>query len=443
MKHKALFIVVSVALFMRLLTSLLRITHGLVEVPLVGSSPWTDYTALYVPDLHFASLGYLPYRDFGFWYTPLFLYGLLPFYFLLGPYGPAMLMVFADALTAGVIYLIVARRLDARHSLLAGLSYALLPFVLYNEGYLWMSSQPMTFFALLSLYFLLDNQSYRSMTALAIAVLFKQEVIVLLPIFLYWQLKKGPKQTLKTAGLFSLVILIVSAPFLALTASNYLFDVSYGLVKTGPLLPTSFSVFPTSLSSPAFTSLSCVSTILLGRFTGNVCSGGNVLSLSWVVSQPLLVRVAGSFVDLIVIFTPLFFVLLCISLYPVRNASNFLQLISGASIIGLITAFQTGVSTAQAYYFVPFYALMLSVPINKVSLWVAIAGSLVAVFVPDGVFQTLLAIGILFALILATETSLTNLGARNGGRNQSSLRSSEGKFAASGMSRKRAGADYI
>ena len=398
-----------VALAARLVTSLFRITYGVVPVPFVGPTPWADYN-VYVSELHLVAQGYLPYRDFGFSYMPLFLYALLPFYLLLGTYGASLVIVVSDALTAGVVYSITSRRLESRLALVAGLTYALLPFALYNEGYLWLSSQPMTLFTILSLYLLLERRTYWSFAALAIAVLFKQETIILLAPFVFWQYKRSLKRALKGIALFAALVFAVSVPFLFLAADNYLAAVSYGLIRLGPLLPARVSLFPTSGGSVLHASLTCASTEVASRFTGEVCSGANVLSLSWLFTQPLAYRVATSFASIAALLAPLFFVLICVALYAVRRADNFMQLVSSALLVGLLILFGAIIHAVYAYYFIPAYALILSASTDRTSLAIAIAGSLFPVLIPEGAFQLLFPVVILLALLVVKDRDISNRG---------------------------------
>ena len=396
MNHKALVAVVGVALVARIVTSLLRITYGIVPVPFVGPTPWADYN-VYVSELHFVAQGYLPYRDFGFNYMPLFLYALLPFYLLFGTYGASLVIVVSDALTAGLVYSITSRRLEPRLALAAGLAYALLPFALYNEGYLWLSSQPMTFFAILSLYLLLEGRPYQSFAALAVSVLFKQETIVLLPVFFAWQFRTGLAKALRSFAVFVTTVLAASVPFLIATADNYLYAISYTLVKIGPLAPALVTVFPAG-SANLPSKLTCANSVVPGQFTGQVCSAMNLLSLSWVVSQPVAYRVAASFEGFLALFAPAFVLLLGISLYSARRAENILQLVSATSVVCILVVFGPLVHGVLAYYFVPVYALTLCAVNERRSLFIALVGSFVSVLVPEGIFQMLLPITILFAI---------------------------------------------
>ncbi len=374
-------------------------------MPFAGPVPWADYN-IYVTELHFVVQGYLPYRDFGFSYMPLFLYALLPFYLLLGTYGASLAIVFSDALTAGLVYSITSRRLEARLALVAGLSYALLPFALYNEGYLWLSSQPMTFFAIFSLYLLLEERPCQSFAALAISVLFKQETIILLPVFFAWQFRISLVRALRGFVVFATMVLAASVPFLIATADNYVYAISYTLVKFGTLTPAAVSAFPTG-SAALPSKLTCAYSVIPGRFTGQVCSAMNFLSLNGVVAQPVAYRVAASFEGFLALLVPVFVLLLGISLYSVRRSDNFLQLTSAASIVGILVVFGFLVHGALAYYFVPVYAIAISASTDRTSAGVAIAGSALSFLVPEGVFQTLLPVGILVALVVIEDYRLS------------------------------------
>lgn len=404
-KHKSLFLVVAVALLARLATSLLHITHGIVPAPFVGPMPWADYN-VYVAELHFVAQGYLPYRDFGFNYMPLFLYALLPFYLLVGTYGPSIVIVVSDALTAGVIYLIVSRKQQTQLAFAAGLAYALLPFALYNEGYLWLSSQPMTLFGILSLYFLMEDRPYQSFGLLAVSVLFKQETVVLLPVFLFWEFRHGLSRAMKSLTIFITAVSAVSIPFLVLSASNYLYAITYTLAKLGHLYPAVVA-FPVGAASPSQSMLTCSNTTVPGLFTGQVCSNTNVLRMTWVVTEPLLNRVVASTEGLLAGLTPLFLLLLCVSLYSLRRSKNFPQLISAASILVLLVAFGAAVHIVFAYYFLPVYALMFAASTDYRTLGIAIVGALLPVLAPEGPLQAFLPVSFLLLMAVATDLTLS------------------------------------
>ena len=411
MNHKALAAVVGVALAARLVTSLFRITYGIVPVPFVGPTPWADYN-VYVSELHFVAQGYLPYRDFSFNYMPLFLYALLPFYLLIGTYGASLAIVLSDALTAGLIYLIVLKRHKPDLALATGLAYALLPFALYNEGYLWLSSQPMTFFTIFSLYLLIENRAYLSFGALAFAVLFKQESIVLLPAFFLWEYRNGFVRALKGTAVFVATVLAASIPFLVVSANNFLYSVSYTIAKIGPLSPVVETVFRAG-NEGLPSNLTCVNSVILGQFTGQVCSAANLLRLSWIVSQPIANRVAVSFESFLAILLPVFVALLFVSLYSVRQNDNFLQLASSTLMVAILVAFGSLVHGLLGYYFVPVYALILSSARDGRTFALAFVGSFVSILVPEGVFQALLPVAVLLALITVEDIgSVTSKNSR-------------------------------
>ena len=106
--------------------------------------------------------------------------------------------------------------------LAAGLVYALSPFALYYEGYVWLSSQPMTFFAMLSVCLVLRNRPVPSFSALAVAILFKQEVLFLLPFFLFLVVHQNKRQLPGALAAFSGILIAVSLPFLVASPRGYL-----------------------------------------------------------------------------------------------------------------------------------------------------------------------------------------------------------------------------
>ena len=124
-----------------------------------GLEIYHDFYGYYVTQLIDLSKGMIPYKDFAYSYPPLFLYSLYPFFKLGGEYAASIPILLADAATSPLIYVIVRRFASERISLAAGISYAISPFFLIYEGYLWFSSQPMTFFLLLALYLLFNKKS--------------------------------------------------------------------------------------------------------------------------------------------------------------------------------------------------------------------------------------------------------------------------------------------
>ena len=181
-KERTLISIIAIAFISRAVTSFIQIGFPTLSVPgptwwpwgtWTGPILWSDFFDYYLPALKYMSQGFLPYRDFPYAYLPFFLYSMYPFYHLGGDYAAAIPIIASDALTAPLVYLIAKKVANDRVALVAGLAYALSPLALVNEGYLWLSSQPMTFFIILSIYLLKEKRPLLSIISLATAILFK------------------------------------------------------------------------------------------------------------------------------------------------------------------------------------------------------------------------------------------------------------------------------
>ena len=136
-----------IAIGTRVVVSLVQTSYGVRGFPGLPLSTWNDFYVVYAQWLGYVHKGLIPYRDFyTYKYTPLFLYTLYPFFVAAGVKAAAVPIVVSDAATAVLVYLIAKKFAGTRVAFAAGLLYAFAPFVLYYEGYLWHSSQPMTFF---------------------------------------------------------------------------------------------------------------------------------------------------------------------------------------------------------------------------------------------------------------------------------------------------------
>ena len=174
--RRSIILVFAVALLARTIVSLLQISYGVQPIPgLFVVTPWGDFHGLYVQQLSNLGQGLVPYRDFAYSYTPLFLYVLYPFYALGGSNTAAIPLVAADILTAVMVFLLVQKHASSRIAFVAGLGYALSPLALFEVGYLWLSSQPMAFLMLLAIYLLKEDRPVHAWATLAVATLVKQE----------------------------------------------------------------------------------------------------------------------------------------------------------------------------------------------------------------------------------------------------------------------------
>src|SRR5438309_4712011 len=235
-ENKEAVLVFLVALGARLLLSAWHVEFGLSSFPaLFSPNAWDDFNGVYVPWLNFVSNGMVPYWDLtSYIYTPLFLYVLYPFYYLGGSYAASIPIIISDSATAPVVYLIAKRLASARVSLAAGLMYALCPFALFYEGFLWFSSQPMTLFMLLTIYLLRSGRPTYSCVSTALAILIKQAALFLLPIYLVWLATRFRRSAPRGILVVFIIAVITSLPFLIVDPVRYIISLDYLNPATSP-----------------------------------------------------------------------------------------------------------------------------------------------------------------------------------------------------------------
>jgi hypothetical protein len=374
-KKEALLVFV-VALVARVLLSAWQAQFGYSGVPsLFSPNAWADFYGVYVPWLHLVSLGWLPYRDFtSYTYTPLFLYVLYPFYLLAGSHGASIPIILSDSATAAVISLIARKLAGGRLALAAGLMYAVCPFALFYEGYLWLSSQPMTFLMLLSVYLLRSDRPVYSAVTMALAIMVKQEALFLLPVYLSWLATRFRGAAARGVFVLSLTLIFVSLPFLILYPVGYLQSLDY----LNPATPAANA---------------CVNQIV-NATTVAVC-GGATTSLSGLTFAPpaggvALVQASGFPLEFVIdkiaaLMSPLLFVLALPAMFASRRSQNALELFSVYSLAGFLVVFSLVTHISLSYHYVPLYALLFAATSTRRSLAVATIAPAVALFLlPEG-----------------------------------------------------------
>ncbi len=187
-----------------------------------GSTPEEDhgFTRLFLT-------GELPYRDWGAAYnmTPLFLFIIEPFWVLpLGWWGPAIPIIICDALIGVMIYGIAKKLFkDEGKATLAGVCAALAPINLFYVGYIWLNPGIFTFFAIASLYFLINDRFDASAIFLALAVMSKQVAGIFLPFLLVYVVRsRGKTWVLRYFLIFTAICVAISAPFLIVYPNEYI-----------------------------------------------------------------------------------------------------------------------------------------------------------------------------------------------------------------------------
>jgi len=384
-------IVFVVALVARVLLSAWQVQFGLSGLPsLFSPNSWADFYGAYAPWLHLVSQGSVPYRDFtSYTYTPLFLYLLYPFYALGGSHAASIPIVLSDAATAALVYQIGRKLVSGRVPLAAGLAYAVCPFALFYEGYLWLSSQPMTFLMVLAVYLLREDRPIYSSFAMALAILVKQEALFLLPVYLAWLVTRFRSSALRGLLVLSLTLFIVSLPFLIVYPIGYLQSLDY-------LNP----------STPAANV--CVNQIV-NATTVAVC-GGTTTAPSWLTLPPAgagvaVVQSSGFPVEYVInristLVNPLLFILAIPAMFVSRNRRNSLELFSAYSLVGSLIAFSLITHISLSYHYIPVYALLFAASSTRKSLAVATVAPAVALFLlPEGPAGLLVPMVALLALL--------------------------------------------
>jgi 4-amino-4-deoxy-L-arabinose transferase-like glycosyltransferase len=356
------------ALAVRIMVSLIQISYGEQRIPGLPPNNWSDFYGVYAQWLGFVHKGLLPYRDIiSYKITPLFLYSLYPFYVAAGAHAAAIPIVVSDAATAVLVYLIAKRAAGNKIAFAAGLIYSLSPLVLYEIYYLWLSSQPMTFFMLLAVYLLKENRPILSIAFLAVAVMFKQEALFILPAYLLLYAKEYRKEIPKGLVLFLAIFVTVSLPFLIIAPKDYIYGINYfpNVINLGPREPSPLAASQIFNAPPSNPIPVVVQGPVWASYLGILGRMGSVLS-------------------------PLLLVLLVPALYAIRRSPHFLEMLCTYSLIAFLAAYSVLVGSTLAYYFVPAYALIFASIVNLRTLGLGVAAALLSVAIPEGSIQAIL-----------------------------------------------------
>lgn len=396
-----------VALFVRLLVSAVKLAHGIWGPPLLELETFNDFNVIYVAQLHYLSQGYLPYRDFAYNYPPLFLYVLYPFYALAGATLAWVPIVLSDAGSAALIYLILRYYAGGRVALGAGLVYALSPFMVLYEGYLWFSSEPMVFFVLLSFRLLQVRRVSLAAICFGIAVLFKQDALFLFPGYLAALWYTHPRQIGRGVLTTSVVALIGCAPFLILAPSQFLTYISFsGLAAVGvPYVPPTISAPASTLTTAASIAPGTCATFSLGALS-SICapSASQSLLSGWITAFFGALTAIGSFLVL-----PLA-LLAGVALYMVRGKRGFVFLLGAYSSTLVFVLFAATVHPAfYRYYFLGVYSLLLAASWKRSLLGIVASATVISLVTPSGIFQEMLPLLAFLPIALTLDRDASSL----------------------------------
>jgi len=405
---KEVVLLFGIAIGVRAAISLVQVTYGIRGFPFGAPlSSWADFYNVYAQWLTFIQKGLIPYRDFyTYKYPPLFVYALYPFFAAAGVRVASIPIVVSDAATSVLVYLIAKKFAGNKIGLMAGLLYALAPFVLYYEGYLWLSSQPMTFFMMLAFFLLKEERPVLSFASLGVAVMFKQEAVFLLPAYLLLYFNGYRVSLPKGVAAFVAVVVIVSLPFVILAPIDYIGSLNYFQLNLGPLEPAApIASSIVNVVIPAPNPLgACGLQTLPGLYTGTLC--GSVVNLKEFAAS----LVAGRIDQVAIFLEPLLLLLLAPALYLSRRAQNFAQMLCIYSLLVSLYLFGVHVEPSLAYYFVPVYALIFASVLNRLTLALAIGTALLSLTISEGPFQVILPLGFLFLLIAVQDPSRSPTG---------------------------------
>ena len=438
-------ILFAVALVLRVVLTWYHFTHG-INGQIPGTLyPYADFEGYVQPQLAYLAQGLLPYRDFAYSLTPLFLYCLYPFYAVGGLAAATAPILLADAVVPMIVYLFVKNLAGSRIALAAGLAYALSPLALFYEGFIWMDSEPALLFALLSLYLLQQKRPSLSAITLGVAVLFNQSTLALIPVPILWHLREGRAKLPRSSLLFVLTFLAGSLPFLLLIPAPYLKTISYGLL--GALTPGAgfhyvggggFTPITNSTQIASFASLGSLEASgtcsgLINIFTVvETCASNGTIYYSVNYAQGLL-GALGLFSDKVgALLIIALAILLIPALWTVRRAPNSYLLASAFTSMALLVAFSLKVHPIYRYYLLLPYAILLASTVNWKMLLVPIVAMIVSVFTPEGNFQLILVMLTLLACV-AVQGESKGASLRVIGRQRSKITPAEGAMGQAKM----------
>jgi Gpi18-like mannosyltransferase len=388
----ALIIVIAVSLVARILVASLRPSFGGEPISwLPYAVPWDDFYTIYGQQLIDLSRGLLPYKDFVYAYPPLFLYTLYPFFYLGGINLAASPILLADAFTGPLIYTLVRSKVSEKIAIAVGLGYALTPFVLFTEGYLWLSSQPMTLFIILSLCFLQKDRLWLSQMMLGLSALFKQEALFIFPVYALYYAKKYHVSMLKGIRIALPFVILVTLPFLIIAPTQYIAYVGYDLLRY--FLPVTKPSSAPVVTHALLTNASLLSVTYSGYNTSPLAIASELFGFASIFA-----------------IIPLFAILSC-SVILFAKIEKF-EILAAYSLIVLLLIFWIVFHQTFMYYYVPVYALLFASSSTKLTTSAAIAVPTIALFLPEGPAQLVMSMLGIFVILLATTTNsgFGNLG---------------------------------
>ena len=326
---------------------------------------WNDLYASYTVWVRALLQGMNPYTSFPFGltytYPPGFIALLVPF-FLAGV--PQLLLILTDAGAAVVVFLLARHWASRGVAVACGLAYALSPFFVVYEGYTPMSEEPMFFFLILALYLAYDHREIGSAVALGAALLMKQDAFFVLPVFLlaFMNLGLRPRSLLISIGIFA----AGSLPALLISPLGYVANVTYGLL------------YPIS----------------------KVAQGSTVIPISSSIPQTAFNLYSPGVIPVLILFSAALLV-------TERRKQNYNAFAAGALGAIILSALITlGLLDSFSYRFLLVYGFLMAASLDARSLAAVTAVALLAVYLPAGPFQAVLALSAVVAFALVQPDAL-------------------------------------
>ncbi|MBK5113250.1 MAG: hypothetical protein KGD59_13055 [Candidatus Heimdallarchaeota archaeon] len=250
---------IALGLFVRLLLAYnYRMDYSITTTEII----WDRHVFFYPNGANFAGYG-----DFPFYYTnwiqawfqdgwypftdwtqtvpgdPLYFYSYPPIflYFLVAIWRPGMTnlwmafpMILADTACAGVVYMILRELVKGDRSkviaFIGGFIMALSPINIIYDGIYWLNPGPVTFFTLLSFYFVVKGKWRQVFFWLAIATMTKQNALFFTyPLFMIMLgekvknegIKKGVLESVMIGILYLVICFCCSIPWIFITPIHY------------------------------------------------------------------------------------------------------------------------------------------------------------------------------------------------------------------------------
>ena len=284
--------------------------------------------------------------------------------------------------------------------------YALLPVALVEEGYLWLSSQPMTLLLLLSIYLLLRNYPILSSLILAVSILFKQEAVFILPVYVFWYAFRGRSKMKKGFTVFVFSLFLASLPFLVISPSTYLNGVtsgSLGIRYVGSnLLRATNGITTVSAETCSSTFPSIHSSIYV------------MCGMTYSFSKPAVSYLIFNSLDWIAAVTAIpLLVMVAIILFFSRKKNNVLELACAYSMIAMLCVFSVSFHALYVYYFIPVYAFLFSSARSRSSVMVLGILSALSLFTPDKSYAPVLLSLVSIAIISSLKDTSRACGPSN------------------------------